>query len=261
LADHKTQPSAEGPRPIHNGWTGAQSSVVRACAGAALAARFVEHAVPSRGSELVLHVTGALWSLLFAAGLRERAASYALAPTLIAAGFAGGEGAPGQVHWLALGVLLHLSMPEAPYGSLDARGRVDPGGGWRMPDGTLLAARLALLGVLATFAFSRSDPYLACAWFAALSFDPRWIAPKTVGAPDHVFYDGTCALCHGFVRFVLAESHGERPDAPERFGSRRCRARRSSARSRAMRVRRSPTASSSARRTDARSSGRGRSST
>jgi predicted DCC family thiol-disulfide oxidoreductase YuxK len=188
------------------GWTGGQYSLVRACAGAALAARFAAHAVGSGGSELVLHMTGAFASVLLAVGFHERTAAYVLAPTLIAAGFAGGEGAPGQVHWLALAVLLHLSTPEAPYGSLDARGRVDPGGGWRMGRGTIVAARLSLLGVLATFAFSRSEPYLALVWFAALSFDPRWIAPLPAAGPEHLFYDGTCGLCHRFVRFVLAET-------------------------------------------------------
>jgi predicted DCC family thiol-disulfide oxidoreductase YuxK len=202
--------------PADNGWTGAQYSLVRAAAGAALAARFVAHAVPSHGSELVLHLGGALWSSMLALGLRERAASFALGPTLIAAGLAAGDGAPGQVHWLAYALLLHLSTPEAPYGSWDARARLDPGGGWRMSPRTLLAARLGLLGTLATFALAaagltRSEPYLACAWLAALSFDPRWIAPRPAAAVEHVFYDGTCGLCHRLVRFLLAEDpRGER---------------------------------------------------
>ncbi|MFT4569553.1 MAG: putative DCC family thiol-disulfide oxidoreductase YuxK [Hyphomicrobiaceae bacterium] len=39
-----------------------------------------------------------------------------------------------------------------------------------------------------------------------MAFEPAWLAP--VGSddpPDVVFYDGSCALCHGIVRFVLAE--------------------------------------------------------
>ena len=89
-----------------------------------------------------------------------------------------------------------------------------------MGRGTILAARLALLGVLATFAFSRSEPYLALIWFAALSFDPRWIRPLPAAGPEHLFYDGTCGLCHRFVRFVLAESELAEGDAgPETGGT------------------------------------------
>jgi predicted DCC family thiol-disulfide oxidoreductase YuxK len=37
------------------------------------------------------------------------------------------------------------------------------------------------------------------------TFDPAWIAPKSVGQRATVFYDGHCGLCHSFVRFILAE--------------------------------------------------------
>ena len=35
--------------------------------------------------------------------------------------------------------------------------------------------------------------------------DPRWIRPQYVEAKEMLFYDGSCGLCHRFVRFVLAE--------------------------------------------------------
>ena len=37
-----------------------------------------------------------------------------------------------------------------------------------------------------------------------LLFDPAWI-PARRGGTDRVFYDGGCGLCHGTVRFLLAE--------------------------------------------------------
>ena len=37
-----------------------------------------------------------------------------------------------------------------------------------------------------------------------LTFDPAWIKGKGL-AGTVVFFDGDCALCHGFVRFLLAE--------------------------------------------------------
>lgn len=42
------------------------------------------------------------------------------------------------------------------------------------------------------------------------TFDPTWIpSPKPAGEP--IFFDGQCALCHGFVRFVLKEDRSARP--------------------------------------------------
>lgn len=37
------------------------------------------------------------------------------------------------------------------------------------------------------------------------TFDPAWIPHKAADHAEWIFYDGTCALCHGWVRFVLAE--------------------------------------------------------
>src|SRR5437588_563445 len=41
------------------------------------------------------------------------------------------------VGWL---LLAHACLPPAPYGSWAARGRTDPGNGWRMPPGIFLVA-------------------------------------------------------------------------------------------------------------------------
>jgi len=37
------------------------------------------------------------------------------------------------------------------------------------------------------------------------TFDPAWLPPRMARRSEWVFYDGNCALCHGWVRFVLAE--------------------------------------------------------
>jgi predicted DCC family thiol-disulfide oxidoreductase YuxK len=43
-------------------------------------------------------------------------------------------------------------------------------------------------------------------WLAlAANFQPGWFPALRASDVDTLFYDGTCALCHGFVRFVLAE--------------------------------------------------------
>jgi predicted DCC family thiol-disulfide oxidoreductase YuxK len=42
------------------------------------------------------------------------------------------------------------------------------------------------------------------------TFDPSWI-PSLQPANQPIFFDGQCALCHGFVRFVLKEDRSTRP--------------------------------------------------
>jgi predicted DCC family thiol-disulfide oxidoreductase YuxK len=37
------------------------------------------------------------------------------------------------------------------------------------------------------------------------TFDPAWIPARKPADTETLFYDGTCALCHGAVRFALAE--------------------------------------------------------
>lgn len=37
------------------------------------------------------------------------------------------------------------------------------------------------------------------------AFDPGWVPARRGARPETVFFDGDCGLCHGFVRFVLAE--------------------------------------------------------
>jgi predicted DCC family thiol-disulfide oxidoreductase YuxK len=59
------------------------------------------------------------------------------------------------------------------------------------------------LGLLTLVDFA--DLTFGMLFLHAFTFDPGWIAPKAAGENVTVFYDGHCGLCHGFVRFVLAE--------------------------------------------------------
>lgn len=38
------------------------------------------------------------------------------------------------------------------------------------------------------------------------TFNPSWIKPKQMIQPLKVFYDGSCGLCHSFIRFTLSEN-------------------------------------------------------
>jgi predicted DCC family thiol-disulfide oxidoreductase YuxK len=168
----------------------------------------------------------------------------------------------------ALGALaVHALLPRGEYGSLAARGRVDPGGGWSFPprlfalvwilfaaghaaSGIAHLAEVPAVGALplreawrvpvgalelavGLLALARRTrpaawclgvalqlPALAVGWptpafgmllLSGLALDPGWIRGRARELEDLVFYDGSCGLCHRFVRLVLAE------DAAARF--------------------------------------------
>ena len=57
------------------------------------------------------------------------------------------------------------------------------------------------------FAFLLNFPDLTCAMllFHLFTFDPGWVPSRKRPEAATLYYDGTCALCHGVVRFLLAE--------------------------------------------------------
>lgn len=232
---------------LKDAWSGGQYSLVRALAAGTLA------------------VAGT-WSI-FAAGTIDPVSAL---PSLAAVAVALGIGRGGRVlaallavavsfgDWELLGpaarqfaaawLSLHLLLPPAPYGSIAARGRIDPRGIWSMPgwypsccvalfvfsrlfsgvhamfDGNeILAGAFFFVGLLALspktglagWALSfglglalaaQGHGSFSAAWFLhVIAFQPAWAARREEGAPAHVFYDGTCALCHGAIRFLLAE--------------------------------------------------------
>lgn len=81
-----------------------------------------------------------------------------------------------------------------------------------MPPWRLAMAGFTLLGVFTLFAWAAADgienPWRWAGALAALflvAFDPAWISRRAPGTLDTLFYDGNCGLCHGAVRFALAE--------------------------------------------------------
>ena len=172
------------------GWSGGQYSLYRVMLGLALAARFAAALLdPAAWVALPL-------ALGFAAGFYDRWAAAALAGLT-------------RIHWMpyetAL-LLVHVAVPGAPYGSLAAAGREDPGNGWVLPAWSVYLAR-GIVGVawvhglfLGPFPFG---PGFVLAHL--LAFDPAWIPAIRGESPATVFYDGGCGLCHRAVRFLLAE--------------------------------------------------------
>lgn len=162
---------------MSNGWTGGQYSVVRAGAGVVLAVCFLRAALASSaggapplrwwpdllaapmspGLRIAAGAAGAILALLFALGWHDRVAvvlASGLWLFLVAHRVAPGAPTPGALVVLAA---FHLALPPAPYGSWAARGRPDPGGGWRFPAGLRALAWLLLIaayGMMATHGLS-----------------------------------------------------------------------------------------------------------
>lgn len=180
---------------MKHSWTGGQYSVWRALFGVGLAIE---------GSESVA------WIVLcsaFALGIRDRLSALLLAVVAVAA--RSDELATGLPLAVAavLMLLLHAVTHGSPYGSFDARGRADPGGNWLLPRWNLALRRFVVLAA-AIACLSRGP--IEVGWplavgIALAACDPGWIPPARAAEAARVFYDGSCGLCHRFVRMILAE--------------------------------------------------------
>ena len=147
-----------------NGWTGGQYSVFRFALGVYLLFHFAclvpltskmssSAGVLGEASESPLHfffpnrlffwdspavvvallLAGAGLSMLFALGVRDRLAGLILLVLgfcLFATNPPISNSSMPFIGWI---LLAHAFVPRRPYGSWEARGRVDPGAGWRMP--------------------------------------------------------------------------------------------------------------------------------
>jgi predicted DCC family thiol-disulfide oxidoreductase YuxK len=240
--------SSSSASPTSIEWTGGQFSVLRAFIGSIA----VVHAfalAPAGYALASLMSLGAALSIVVGWQVGSAAAVSIL---LLLMGPAVGVSADvisrlGLVTALSL---LGRSTP-APYGSVAAIGRKDPGGAWSqaslttwgiwvglggmwfikgLTDWSIGAWPLGLLELAApAFFFFRSQRLIV--WLTLLglligqalaaemnwgllalhflAFTPAWFPPRSfpgdTESPDVVFYDGDCALCHGIIRFTLAE--------------------------------------------------------
>jgi predicted DCC family thiol-disulfide oxidoreductase YuxK len=62
------------------------------------------------------------------------------------------------------------------------------------------------IGLLSLVSFA--DLTAGMLLFHLFTFDPGWLPRKMAGRYGWILYDGNCALCHAWVRFVLAEDSG-----------------------------------------------------
>ncbi|MGF1634286.1 MAG: thiol-disulfide oxidoreductase DCC family protein [Phycisphaerae bacterium] len=197
-----------------NGWTGGQYSLWRFLAGGVIASAYLDLLLPEADAfTWMVAGPGVVAACLMAFGYADR----------IAGAFAGALAVP-TAYWsiadpgydtamlfvLAIG-LLHAVMPRGPFGSASAINRPDPGGGWRLPALQLTLVRLVAAAgavILAVMITRGSYDVLAgLGWVVLLllAVDPAWLGRNRQTPGGRIFYDGYCGLCHGFVRFVLAE--------------------------------------------------------
>jgi predicted DCC family thiol-disulfide oxidoreductase YuxK len=124
--------------PTSNGWTGGQYSAFRIVLGVCLLTFFIREALGQTSARAFGAFSVGIAALLvlcvfLAVGFRDRLAAGALAalPLLVGDPQLWPLSSPVLI---TLVLLVHaLGVPGAPFGSWDARGRLDPGGGWRFP--------------------------------------------------------------------------------------------------------------------------------
>lgn len=120
------------------GWTGVQYSVFRIALSLAVAHVCLARMPLVEGPSWPLLALGLPGAFALALGWRDRAVTINL--ILLVAGLAAVvDGAPldlprADVILTASLLGLHLFTPITPFGSWDARGRIDPRGGWARPD-------------------------------------------------------------------------------------------------------------------------------
>ncbi|HZN03551.1 MAG TPA: DCC1-like thiol-disulfide oxidoreductase family protein [Candidatus Polarisedimenticolia bacterium] len=206
---------------LRSGWSGGQYSLCRVLLGILLAAHLLRLLPGATWGIRILLAAAVAGTLLLAVGWRDRAAAILVLIVLglvtVTPALAGVAPAPLDARVLVWPwfLMAHLLVPAAPYGSMAARGRVDPRGDWDMPAWMPWVHRAAfvLLVLRVLGRGAGTADVVAVGLLGLLSFDPGWIAPagrraKARGAdkhPETLFYDGTCGLCHGAVRFLLAE--------------------------------------------------------
>jgi predicted DCC family thiol-disulfide oxidoreductase YuxK len=224
-----------------NGWTGGQYSVFRFALGAYLLVHLVclvplasemlsDPGALGKASESALHpffpnlllfwdspagivallLAGVGFSALFALGVRDRLSALALLYLGICLFTTIPPNSNSSVLVIGWILLAHAFVPRRPYGSWDARGRVDPGADWRMParirTATWIVLAIGYVVLLSRMALGQSADFGAgMLMLHFLAFDPAWIKGKEQERAATIFYDGSCGLCHRFVRFALSE--------------------------------------------------------
>jgi predicted DCC family thiol-disulfide oxidoreductase YuxK len=179
MSESQTGPSLGALR-----FTGAQYSLFRFVSAVVIAIELTPMAWPW-GT--------ALFSVSLAAGLFPRMSAAVLCLP-VAIGF---PSTAQVIGWCAL-LFVHIAAQPDPYGSVERRGRSDPGADWWIPAGIPICALLFAMAVGAW------QPALLLLIYVLTAFVPA----QARDARELVFYDGHCGLCHNVLRFAISEDPG-----------------------------------------------------
>ena len=150
--------------------TGGHFSVLRFALGVWLAIGLGSRSTSeSDPKTLVIHLSGVLFAVAVALGWWSRLAAVCLAAVIVVE-HAGSDLGPAVLVAVPLGLV--AALPVAPYGSMDARGRPDPGGGFEIPEGVVRGVIALVLGVALLFSFEErglTGDALVPAWTGATS--------------------------------------------------------------------------------------------
>lgn len=213
---------------LDHGWTGAQYSVFRAVLGVYLCVHFAQlipwaaelfsntgvlaeaqtspfaYVFPNILSVFdppwfvtALVAAGAVGSLAFAAGVRDRIVAVGLWyvwACLFGRNPLISNPSLAFIGWM---LLLHAALPSKPFGAWDARGRLDPGGDWRLPRSYFSAAWLLMA---AGYTYSGYTKLISPSWQDGTALAevlqsplarPTFLREWLLGLPDSVLHLAT----------------------------------------------------------------------
>jgi predicted DCC family thiol-disulfide oxidoreductase YuxK len=165
-------------------------------------------------------IAAVLLSALYAVGFKDRYAAIGL--WWIWTSMIGRDpliNNPG-LHYVGLILVIHALLPTAPYGSLDARGKVDPGSKWYLP-GPLFFVAWFLMA--AGYTYSGYTKLVSPSWVSGTAFAKVLVNPLArpwfldhflLALPSGFLYAATWgALCAEIAFTFLAFSRKLRPFA------------------------------------------------
>jgi predicted DCC family thiol-disulfide oxidoreductase YuxK len=228
---------------VPNGWSGGQYSAFRAVFAIYLGIHFAQlipwapelassagalpraeaspliHAFPNvlalwdaPGFAVALVVSGAAASALLLVGWGDRAAALWMWYVLAALHGRNPLMANPSLPFVGWMLLAHALLPPAPYGSVRAAGRVDPGAGWRMPPAIFAAAWVVLA---LSYSYSGYTKFGSPSWLDGSALRdvlhnplarPTWLREQLVSGPAWIPRLGTweaLALELGFAPLAL----------------------------------------------------------
>jgi predicted DCC family thiol-disulfide oxidoreductase YuxK len=146
---------------VTNAWTGGQYSILRALFGATLFVHFMELMWDSPTAVTMIIAIGASASIALLIGWHDRIAALVLCVAWVVLLIRSPLISNLDLWIVGLLLIVHAVLPARPFGSWDARGRMDPDSGWRMQPAIYTTVWIVMaLG----YSYSGATKLLSPAW-------------------------------------------------------------------------------------------------